>query len=215
MRNHFSLGLLLLALSAAPASSHEPGSACDAAKLGCIAANQACLLKAHAAAEKAGEPVDVGALMGCSNAIVSCFAKFESKQSEAKPSSLCTVQDDLGDLEGATYAFSIDAVTAIDPSYPSVGAPNACDAAKKACVARRTSCLLGAAGSAIRSGELADDAKLAKCSAGFAGCLGKLEAKQSLEKPSSLCAVAGDLEALESLVDDFVIDAVGRVQNAQ
>jgi hypothetical protein len=191
----------------------SPASACDAGKLGCIAANQACLLKAHAAAEKAGEPVDVGALMGCSNALLSCITRLEGKQSDAKPASLCTVTGDLGDLEGATYAFSIDAVTAIDPSYPTVGAPSTCDAGKKSCVARRTSCLLKVLGAAVRKGELAAAAKLQKCGAAFEGCLGKLETKQKPQKPSSLCAVTGDLEALEGLVDAFVADSVGRVQD--
>jgi hypothetical protein len=63
----------------------------------------------------------------------------------------------------------------------------------------------------VRKGELAAAAKLQKCGDAFEGCLGKLEAKQKPEKPSSLCAVTGDLEALEGLVDAFVADAVGRV----
>lgn len=66
--------LLLLALSAAPAS----GSTCDAAKLGCLAANQACLLEAHAVAEKAGEPVDIVALSSCGNSLDTSVARLEN-----------------------------------------------------------------------------------------------------------------------------------------
>jgi hypothetical protein len=198
-----------------------PASACDASKLQCIARKQACLLKVHAGAEKAGETPEASALGRCSASFEACIAKLEAKQSPAKPASLCTVTGDVGALEEAVDTFVDGAASTIDPAYPTAGAPSTCDAGKQSCVARRTSCLLGVVGRAVKAGALADPARLAKCSDAFdggakgaaAGCLGKLEAKQSPAKPASLCTVTGDLETLEEQVDAFVSDTVGAVQN--
>jgi hypothetical protein len=52
-------------------------------------------------------------------------------------------------------------------------------------------------------------------SKGFAkGCLGKLEGKQDLGKPTTLCTVTGNLAALEANIDAFAIGAARDIKNA-
>lgn len=213
----------------APCTSNctQPESACDAGKLKCIAARQACLLKVHAAAEKKGTAPDAAALQKCTDAFdggakgeaQGCVGKIEGKQKPAKPKTLCSVTGQLPALEAAGDDFVTDVVTAIDPAFPTVGPASTCDAGKKACALQRTACLLKEQARAGAKGESPDPAKIQKCNGkfdggakGFAkGCLGKLEAKQSAAKPVTQCSVTGDEAALEARIDTFVSDSVATV----
>lgn len=213
----------------APCASNctQPESACDAGKLKCVAARQACLLKVHAAAEKKGVAPDVAALQKCADAFdggakgeaQGCVGKIEGKQKPAKPKTLCSVTGQLAALEAAGDDFVTDVVAAIDPAFPTVGPASTCDAGKKACALQRTACLLKEQARAGAKGESSDPAKIQKCTdkfdggaKGFAkGCLGKLEAKQSPAKPATACSVTGDEAALETRIDAFVADSVATV----
>jgi hypothetical protein len=202
-------------------------SSCDAGKLTCVAKRQACLLKAHSTAERNGEPPDATAMQKCADAFdggsggpaQGCIGKLEGKQNPAKPHTLCTVTDDLAALEGSVDAFVADVVSAIHPGFPAVGPASTCDAGKKTCVQLRAGFVLRKLARAAKKGELADAATLQKCTDPFdggangatKGCLGKLEDKQNLEKPKTLCTVTGDLTTLENVVDAFVEDVAGTV----
>lgn len=217
----------------APCTSNctQPRSGCDAGKLKCIAARQACLLKVHAAAEKKGVTPDAAALQKCADAFdggakgeaQGCVGKIEGKQKPAKPKTVCSVTGQLAALEAAGDDFVTDMVTAIDPAFPTVGPASTCDAGKKACALQRTACLLKEQARAGAKGEPADPAKIQKCTdkfdggaKGFAkGCLGKLEAKQSPAKPATQCSVTGDETTLETRIDAFVTDSVATVLDTE
>lgn len=196
-------------------------SQCDAAKFGCVTKRLACLLRVHAAAQKKGITLDTAALEKCADTLEPCLVKLESKQDPAKPKTLCSATGDLVGLTLANDDFVTDVVSAIDPSFPTVGPPSVCDAGKKACVAKRTSCLLKVLAAATKKGVPADPAAARKCtdafdggSRGFAkGCLGKLQAKQNVEKPKTLCAVADDGAVLEATVDAFIAAMLEAVLN--
>ena len=223
------LGLLLLVRSVAVGTGlvgaggaqTQFQSRCDATKLACIAKRQACLLKVHAVAEKKGVAPAAEALEKCGNTLEPCIEKLESKQNPAKPKTLCSRTGDLVGLTLAGDAFVTDVVTAIDPGFPEVGPPSTCDGGKKACVAKRTACLLKAAATATKKGVPSDAAVLQACAdkfdggaKGFAkGCIGKLQAKQAVEKPKTLCAVTDDGTALANAIDVFVVETVGAVLN--
>ena len=196
-------------------------STCDAGKLGCVAKRQACLLKVHATAERKGVALDAEALQKCVDAFGTCIGKLESKQNAAKPKTLCSATGDLVGLTLAGDAFVTAVVSTIDPSFPSVGPASVCDAGKKVCVAQRTACQLKAAATATKKGVLIDAAVVQKCTdkldggaKGFAkGCLGKLQAKQDVDKPKTLCAVTDDGKVLETVVDAFVEATLEAVLN--
>lgn len=196
-------------------------SKCDAAKFGCIAKRQACLLKVHAAAEKKGVALDDEALQKCVDTFGACIGKLESKQNPAKPKTLCSATGDLVALSLAGDGFVTDVVTAIDPSFPTVGPPSVCDGGKKVCVAQRAACQLKVAANATKKGVPIDPAVVQTCTdkfdggaKGFAkGCLGKLQAKQDVEKPKTVCAVTDDGTALAARVDAFVDETLGAVLN--
>lgn len=205
----------------------QAGSTCDAGKLGCIAKRQACLLKIHATAEKKGIAPDAAALRKCADAFdggageaaKGCIGKLEAKQKPAKPKTRCSATGDAATLATAIDAFVTGAVAAIDPGFPTVGAPNKCDAGKKACVLARASCILKEHARAGKKDAAPDAAKLQACSDTFdggtngveKGCIGKLEAKQNIEKPATICAVTGDVPTLAAAVDGFVGDIVDAV----
>jgi len=217
----------------APCTSNctQPQSACDAGKLKCVAARQACLLKVHAAAEKKGVAPDAAALQKCTDAFdggakgeaQGCIGKIEGKQKPAKPKTLCSVTGQLAALEAAGDDLVTDVVTAIDPAFPAVGPASTCDGGKKGCALQRAACLLKEQARAGAKGESPDPAKVQKCTdkfdggaKGFAkGCLGKLEAKQSPAKPATQCSVTGDETALETRIDAFVTESVATVRDTE
>lgn len=198
--------------SADPEETPAPTSRCDAGKLGCVAKRQACLLKVHAIAESKGVAPDADALQTCVDVFGSCVGKLESKQNPAKPKTLCARTGDLVGLTLAGDAFVTDVVTAIDPSFPTVGAESVCDGGKKVCVSQRTACLLKLHAAATKKGVPVDPTIAAKCTAkfdggakGFAkGCIGKLQAKQDVAKPKTVCAVTDDGTGLATRSDAFV-----------
>jgi hypothetical protein len=196
-------------------------SKCDAAKLGCDAKRQACLLKVHATAETKGVTPDAAALEKCADTLAPCLAKLESKQNPAKPKTLCSKTGDLVGLTLANDDFVTDVVSAIDPAFPTVGPPSACDGGKKTCVAKRTACLLKVLAAATKKGVPAAVAAVQACkdkfdggAKGFAkGCLGKLQAKQNADKPKTLCAVTDDGTALGARIETYVDETLQAVLN--
>jgi hypothetical protein len=107
---------------------------------------------------------------------------------------------------------------------PAASAKNKCDSGKMKCVSTKVSCKLKARSDAIKKGVSVLDpkvqAKLQKCADKFdggtpedfeKGCIGKLEGKQKLDKPETLCTVTGDLAALEAKADAFVDDIVSEI----
>ena len=194
-------------------------SKCDAGKLGCVAKRQGCLLKVHAKAEKKGEAPVPEALQKCVDTFGACLGKLEAKQKPEKPKTLCTVTGDLVALTLAGDDFVTDVVTTIDPSFPSLGPPSACDAGKKTCVLQRAACFLKLLAAATKKGVLVDPPAAQKCADKFdggakgfdKGCVGKLQAKQNIEKPKTICAVTDDGTVLETVVDTFVDDTLGAV----
>ena len=92
-------------------------------------------------------------------------------------------------------------------------AQNKCDAGKLKCVAKKKACLLNVEGKALKKGIPVDSAKRQKCLDKFdggavpaKGCIAKLEAKEDLTKPETICSVTGDTASLEATVDAFVDD---------
>ena len=197
-------------------------SKCDAAKFQCVAKRQACLLAAHAKAEKKGVSVDAAALAKCRDAFdggakglaAGCIGKAEAKEDPQKPDTICTVKGDVTALADAVETFVGDAVRSVDPSFPVVQPPDDCNAAKKSCIAKRATCVLRAETSAAKNGGSVDPAAIQKCNAAFdggakgaaAGCIGKLDAKQKAIKPKTICAVTDGVAALERRIDVFVGD---------
>jgi len=198
-----------------------PPSRCDVGKLGCVVKRQACLLAVHATAEKKGEALDAEALRKCIDTFGGCIAKLESKQDPGKLKTRCSVTGDLAALASVGDDFVTDVVTAIDPAFPTVGPPSVCDGGKKTCASQRTACLLKVHAAAVKKGVPADVAAAMKCTdkfgggaKGFAkGCIGKLQAKQAVAKPKTLCAVTDDGTALAARVDAFVEATLGAVLN--
>jgi len=208
---------------------------CDAGKVKCVDKKQDCLLKEHSKAEKKGVPVGDAKVQeklqkcidkfdgGTKGFEKSCIGKLEGKQKLEKPETVCTTTGDLAALEAKVDAFVLDVVSEIDPSFPAVQPPNKCNAGKKKCVSKKVSCKLKARANAIEKDVPVDDAKvqekLQKCidkfdggTKGFEkGCIGKLESKQKQDKPATVCAVTGDLAALEAKVDAFVLDVVREI----
>ncbi len=128
-------------------------------------------------------------------------------------------------------------VEVLSPTAPPVPTPTAtpspvptrspvakskCDAGKIQCVATRQACLLGVHGKAEKKGVPLAGAAITKCTAAFdggakgfpKGCIGKLEGKENVGKPETLCAVTGDLAVLEAKVDAFVADVVSAIDPA-
>jgi hypothetical protein len=78
---------------------------------------------------------------------------------------------------------------------------------------------LAAHAKAEKKGVQVDGTAVLKCTDKFdggtkgfvKGCIGKLEAKQDAQKPETLCAMTGDLLALEAQVDTFVADVVSGI----
>ncbi len=94
-------------------------------------------------------------------------------------------------------------------------AQNKCDSGKLKCIEKKTSCLLKVRAAALQKGGAPDAGKLTLCQTKFddpgKGCIAKLEAKQILGKPETVCTVTGDVTTLESAVDDFVASAIDLV----
>ncbi len=109
------------------------------------------------------------------------------------------------------FAVSLTALLAFgtDAAY----AQNKCTAGKVKCVSKKKSCRLNVLAKGYKMGVL-DLAKLQKCEDKFdgaadpaKGCFEKLEGKQDLAKPETLCPTLDDTAALEAKVDAFVADA--------
>jgi hypothetical protein len=96
-------------------------STCDAGKTTCVRNKASCLIKAHQAAEKQGQPPDPAQLQKCRDKFdggtkgfaAGCIGKLESKQDPKKPKTICSVTGDLVTLEGKVDAFVTDVVREI------------------------------------------------------------------------------------------------------
>jgi hypothetical protein len=88
-------------------------SKCDAGKTACVRNKASCLIKAHQAGEKQGEPPDPVQLQKCRDKFdggakgfaAGCIGKLETKQDPKKPKTLCSVTGDLVTLENKVDAF--------------------------------------------------------------------------------------------------------------
>lgn len=213
-----------------PTLTPRAASKCDAGKLRCVAAKQACLLDAYGKAEKKGVSVDGAALLKCRDKFdggskgpaKDCIGKLEGKADPKKPETLCTATGDLALLESEVDDFVGAIVGAIDPTFPVVEAPSSCDAGKKACVRTKARCQLTVESNAAKKNAPVDEAALLKCRAKFdggsqpeKGCIAKLEAKQNARKPKTMCSVTGDRAVLESMVDAFVDDLVRAIRTPE
>jgi hypothetical protein len=99
-------------------------------------------------------------------------------------------------------------VTLFMPGVRNVYAQSTCDAGKVKCVSKRVGCLMKVKANALKKGEPDDQGKLQKCFDKFdggsdpaKGCFAKLEAKQTLEKPHTLCSTGGDSSAVAADAD--------------
>jgi hypothetical protein len=98
------------------------------------------------------------------------------------------------------------------PSASAQNPPNKCDSAKLDCMRKKANCLLKVHRKAIKKGELPDAEKLDTCKAKFddpvKGCVARAEAKQNFAKPNTVCTVVGNTASMETIVDDFVDQAL-------
>jgi hypothetical protein len=221
--------------TASPVPTRTPvaKSKCDAGKMQCVAAKQACLLIAHARAERNGEDVEIevrdrctGRFEGVNNDFFKgCIGKLVAREDDQKPDTLCTVpgSTDLAALGAKVDAFVADVVSEIDPQFPTFQA-NDCNAGKKTCMWKTASCLLQAALTAVKKSEPVDDEAVQKCKTTFSdaskpekGCIAKLEARADRNpgKPKKQCSVRHNtgsaIQALEDKIDAFVADVVNEI----
>ncbi len=179
---------------------------CQAAKKGCVAKKQQCLLGCHAKAEASGTAVDPNCALKCTNKFdggptpaKACFAKIEAKGG-------CMVTNQVAAVEATVDAFVLDVVTSVDPDYP-VPVLNACSSAKKRCAAKKASALLKCHAKAEAKAVPVDPACVTKVETKFVACFTKAETKIP-------CLTTGDTAAIEAIVDAFVNDAVCQIDPA-
>ena len=200
---------------------------CNAGKLKCVAAKQACILAAHGKAQKKGVAVDSAAVQKCIDKFdggtkgfaKGCIGALEAKQNPAKPNTMCALTGDIEILEAKVDSFVDDVVSEI-----SIGAtsPNNCNSAKIGCVRKHVACLLNTNQAAEKKGVAVDSAAVGKCEDKFdggakgvtKGCIGKLEAKADSKKLKTVCSVTGDLLILSGKVGAFASDMVSTIRNA-
>ena len=92
---------------------------------------------------------------------------------------------------------------------------NTCDAGKLKCMRNKAACILKVHEKAMRTGTVPDAAKIALCQVKFddpaKGCVAKVEAKQTAEKPETICSISGNTAVLEGIVDAYVTDALAGI----
>jgi hypothetical protein len=184
-------------------------NACVAKKQACVARKMAGLLKCHQKAESTGTSVDPACVQKVQDKFTGgavpangCFAKLEAKFPGG-----CLTANDTAALEATIDSFVTDAVTALDPGYPTP-VSNACSAGKKKCVSKEAKALLTCHAKAARTGTI-DPACVQKAHDRFTGgavpangCFAKLEARFS-----GGCLTTGDTPVLGTTVDTFVENA--------
>lgn len=116
-----------------------------------------------------------------------------------------------------TAVASIPVVSAFVGVLISAGAvsaqPNNCSAGKLSCISTFNDKALGCFKTNVKNGNSAQNSiKLGDCldkaTDKFAGCLIKIEAKQKIDKPATLCPTEGDGEMLFRFVQSFITDDV-------
>jgi len=216
------LGLLLLALAAPQPAGAQTLNACSARKKDCVAKKAAALLNCHVKAEKKGLALDPICVQkaedkfdGGADPAKGCFAKLEAKYGAS-----CLTSGDTATMEAKIDAFVLDAVTDVDPGYP-VTIQNTCSAGKKNCVRNKVKALLKCHAKAEKKGLPLDPSCVQKAEDKFdggfdpqKGCFEKLEQKEDLAKPATVCPTHDDTAALEAKVDAFVLDAVCTLDTA-
>ena len=154
-----------------------------------------------------------------------CIGKLVAREDDQKPETLCTVpgSTDLAALGAKVDAFVADVASEIDPQFPTFQA-NDCNAGKKTCMWRTTSCLLQAALNAVENDEPIDDEAVQKCKNAFSdvskpekGCIATLEARADRNpgKPKKQCSVRHNTESIQALadrIDAFVTDVVNEIR---
>ncbi len=216
------LGIAALAVALAFAAPASAQNKCSAGKVKCVDGKQKCKLGCHAKAEGKGVAVDAACLTKCEDKFdggavptKGCFAKLESKQDGAKPETVCPSTGDTAALEAKVDAFVLDVVQELDPSFPTPTL-NKCSAGKKKCVLKKVSAKLKCEGNNLKK---PDPVKYGPCiqkaedkfdggADPTKGCFAKLESKQNVAKPETVCPTTGDTAALEAKVDAFVQDVV-------
>jgi hypothetical protein len=122
----------------------------------------------------------------------------------------------------ATTQIGSSATTTTSPVPPTTTtttqpAPprNTCDAGKLKCMRNKAACILKVHEKARKTGTVPDGAKIAACQLKFddpaKGCVAKVEAKQTADKPETICSVPGNTALLEGIVDAYVTDALAGI----
>ena len=230
------VGAALAAVLAAGATGVSaqglPGTSpnkCLAGKTTCVLKKAAAKLKCHEKAEKSGSAVDQNCLDkathkfdGGTDASRACFTRLESKAHPLMPESMCTTVGDLGAIESKVDAFVSDVVTELDPQFPNP-VLNRCSAGKKKCVNKKISALLKCRAKCQKNPSSCGTVETAcrdKAKLKFdglpdtpeKGCFARLEAKQDVGKPETMCPSTEDRDALEAKVDAFLTDVLAELE---
>jgi len=186
---------------------------CTAAKIKCANGKATGLLGCHNKAEGKGIGVDPACTAKVDGKFSTPLKGCMEKAEKDLVKSPCATVGDTASLEAKVDAFVLDAVTEVDPGYPTP-VLSKCSAGKKKCVANKVKAILGCKG---KNATKPDPVALAACiqkaqdkySGGVdptKGCFAKLEAKVPND-----CLTTGDSAALEAKVDAFADDVTGEL----
>ena len=204
-----------------------PTGKCSSAKIKCATTKTTALLSCHNKAETKDLAVDPACIskadMKFSLPATGCMEKAE-KDLVKSP---CSTTGDATSLEAKVDAFVLDAVTELDPGYPTP-VLNKCSAGKKKCVANQVKAILGCYGKAASAGGSSlppvvppppnvEPTSFQECITKARdkfdpippldpskGCFAKLEAKPP-------CLTTGDAAALETKVEAFSLDVYAQL----
>ena len=195
-----TLSSLALAMEGTPAAA-QTVNACIGKKIACVATFAGALEGCYAKAAKGGKALDPSCTLKAAEkfggATKGCIAKAEKKGG-------CVTTSDTGALAASVNDLVADLVAALDPGFPTL-VKNKCTGGKHGCVATKVKGLLKCRVAAAKKGTL-DATCVQKAIAKFDGgpkpekaCFTKLESKGG-------CVTTGDLAALETRADAFVLE---------